>query len=220
MKIWLLSAILACGVWACAGFIPKETSLEEGGKVLFSDRRFSVSFMEAQGITILPMANIRASEGIRENAIYEVQQAFRIYFPKTRMVSKSEVLARAKELRFEETLHTAVHDYEQSQRLDPQFIQQLHVMTQTRYFLYLRINDFDFFTKREMISKKVELEAEIWDSLCKKVVWSGRGRVSVVVRVHDERARFEEIFVSAARNLVVPLSQGKRKRAGQGECVS
>jgi len=188
--------------------------------VLFSDRHFSVSFMEAQGLAVLPMANIRGSEGIRENAIYEVQQAFRIYFPKTRLVSKSEVLTQAKELRFEKTLHTGVNDYEQSQRLDPQFIQQLHVMTQTRYFLYLRINDFNFFTKREMISKKVELEAEIWDSLCKRVVWSGLGRVSVVEPVQDERARFEEIFVSAARNLVVPLSQGKRKRVGQGECVS
>jgi hypothetical protein len=220
MKIWLMIGFVACAAWACTGLISKDTSLREEGEVLFSDRGFSVSYMEAQGLTVLPMANIRASEGIRQNAIYEVYQALRIYFPKTQLVSQSEALTQAKKLGLEKTVRDGVNDYEQSHLLDSQFIQQMYVMTQTRYFLYLRINDFDFSSKGGLVSKKVELEAELWDSLCKKVVWSGVGRVGVVESAQDERARFEEMFVSAARNLVVPLANGKKNRVNQGECVS
>ncbi len=217
-SFWVLAISLT---WAsCAGITPPQTSLREEGEVLFSDRHFSVSLLETQGVAMLPMASLGVAEGIRENAIYEVQQALGLYLPRIPVVSKSEFLERAKRVGLDQSIRAAVNDYEQSRHLNRGLISQVNLIEKTRYLLYVRVKRFDKLTEREMVSKHVELEAELWDSLCPKVVWSGVGRAAVVEPSAAEHTRFEDIFVGAARNLVAQLAQKKNERTEPEQCSS
>jgi hypothetical protein len=215
---WVLAISLALA--ACAGITPPQTSIKEKGEVLFLDSRFSVSLLETQGVAMLPMASLGVAEGIRENALYEVQQALGLYLPRIPVVSKSEFLDRAKRVGLDQSIRAAVNDYEQSRRLNHRLISQVSLVDKTRYLLYVRVKEFGTLTKQEMASKYVELEAELWDSECVKVVWSGVGRVSVTEPVAAERTRFEDIFVGAARNLVAQLAQKKGERTKPEQCSS
>ncbi len=220
MKTYFCILLITVMSMGCAAQGLQSPSLEGEGEVLFSDQRFSVQLLEAGGASMLPMANLRVSEGIRDNAVYEVQQALGIYIPKMKLKTKSETLSQAKGFGWDKRIKDLVNDYERHGNLDPQFVQQLSVVTETRYFFYLKVKDYDFNIQQGMATKRVVLEAELWDSVCLKVVWSGSGKVGVVEPVQSERVRFEEIFVSAARNLVIPLSrEGKRGITAQG-CVS
>ena len=125
------------------------------------------------------------------------------------MITKSEILDRAKNVRLEKKIREEVNHYEREGQLNHDFLKQIRYLAETRYFLYLRVKDLKSFYQREMISKRVALEAEIWDSQCMKVVWLGAGTVDVVEPVELEKIRFEEIFVRAARSLVAQIKRGE-----------
>jgi len=203
------------GLVSCAEMNGQRTSerppLQEVGEVLFVDDLFSVSFLESQGMSVLPMSTRSSSEGIRSNVIYEVQKALEIYLPKLSLITKSEILDWAKKVSLEKKIQEEVNHYERGGQLNHSFLNQIRTLAKTRYFLFLRVKDLKSFYQREMISKRVALEAEIWDSHCMKVVWLGAGRVEVVEPVVLEKIRFEEIFVKAARSLVAQITRGQNR---------
>ena len=220
MKRFFRVFIFSLGLASCAELTAQKAPLQEEGRVLFVDDLFSFSFLERKGMAVLPMSTRSFPQGIRNNVIYEVQQALGIYLPKLSLITKSEILDRAKNVGLEKQIRKEINLYEQGGKLNHDFLKQIRPLTKTRYFLYLRIREFKSFYQGEMISKKVALEAEIWDAQCMKVVWSGEGKVDVVERVESEKIRLEDVFIKAARALVAQIRLGENRSVAMEKCAS
>ena len=194
---------------SCAALPPPEPSVENKINNIYLSRNFDPKALETDGIAILPMPVKIAPEGIRNNAIFEIQQAMQIYFPKARIVKKDEMVTNIRNAGMNREFDLLIKGLSENKTVDRSLLSKVGEIGKARFLLYAEIKEFKTNSTNiynSDIIKIVEIEAEILDVRCPDPVWKGSGSTKVVESVNIDKIRMEEIFVNATKNLISSLA--------------
>ncbi|VAX31970.1 hypothetical protein MNBD_NITROSPIRAE01-1829 [hydrothermal vent metagenome] len=164
---------------------------------------------------------------LRQNAAFEFFQGLREVFPSARIVPRSDVIRRARTAGRYHDLNHFLEQYERRRRMDISALSEWGRLEGVRYLFFAQVPVNDKHTKTVMpqygedgiagkvfvfssgpeqlpsrVEKRVSLEAEVWDAVCGKLVWSGSGQAEISEAVRLERVRVDDIFTSITRRLI------------------
>ncbi len=195
---------------SCATIPPPEPSVENRISDIYLSRNFHPKLLETDGIAVLPLPVKKAPEGIRNNAIFEIQQVLQVYFPKARIVKKDDIVISMKNAGMDRELSLLVKDLSENKTPDRSLLMKIGEIGKVRFLLYTEIKTYDKNSTNSEVIKEVVMEAEILDIRCADVAWKGAGSTRVVEDKGIDKIRMEEIFVSATRNLVSSMPVGNK----------
>lgn len=215
--------------------------LTEKWETTFLKSDFSYGALKTGGIALLAILTPGAPEGLRQNAAFEIFQGLRSHFPEVRVIPRSDAVERINAVDKLPELDAFLQKYEEQRSPNPAQLKQWGEIEGVRYLFIGQVRLIDKRTEAQTIHqgeraiagkvsvfssgpiqipdevrKRIALSGELWDSRCGKVVWSGWSETEVVEASDTERARVEDVFIAAGRNLTEALSQAikAKKEAG------
>lgn len=206
---------------SCAILPPPEPSVENRILNIYISKNFHPQLLETGGIAVLPIPAVNVPEGIRENAIFEIQQALQIYFPKARIVRKDEMVKGIRNAGMDREFNRFVKDFSENKTLDRLLLMKIGEIGGVRFLLYTKIKTYEKNSTNSEVIKNVEMEAEILDIKCMDLVWRGAGGTRVVEAKDIDKIRMEEIFVNATKNLIssMPVANKTENKGEIQGCV-
>ncbi|MEW6324589.1 MAG: hypothetical protein AB1515_04310 [Nitrospirota bacterium] len=201
------AAILA----GCPAVIPPDVRLEH--RVRFVEPSFIREFVPAGGVAVLPFVGGAGPEGIRNDAAFELAQAYRRAFPKAMVLTKDELLSRLRPKGLDKTALQLIQRYEETQKLDPSLLIRLEQAVPVRYLAYGRLERFSERDVEGQRRKEVEFYSEVWDLPCKLVVWSGNASHRVSDSLQQEPTPMGDLFVGAATEMVAAIGPVTGKKS-------
>ncbi len=196
---------------SCATVPPPEPSVENRISDIYLSRNFHPKLLESDGIAVLPLPVKKAPEGIRNNAIFEIQQLLQVYFPKARIVKKDEIVTSMISAGMNRELNSLVKDLSENKTPDRKLLTKIGEIGKVRFLLYTEIKAYEKNSTNSEVIKEVIMEAEILDIRCTDpVAWKGAGSTRVVESKVIDKIRMEEIFVNATKNLVSSMPVGNK----------
>ncbi len=196
---------------SCAAIPPPEPSVENRISDIYLSRNFHPKLLETDGIAVLPLPVKKAPEGIRNNAIFEIQQALQVYFPKARIVKKDDIVTSMINAGMNRELNSLVKDLSENKTPDRKLLTKIGEIGKVRFLLYTEIKAYEKNSINSEVIKEVVMEAEILDIRCADlIVWKGAGSTRVVEDKGMDKIRMEEIFVNATKNLVSSMPVGNK----------
>lgn len=187
---------------SCATPPPPEPSVENNILTIHLAKNFHPKMLETGGIAVLPVPAKNAPEGIRNNAIFEIQQALQIYFPKVRIVKKDDMVRRIRDAGMDREFNLFIKNLSENKTVDRLLLMKIGDVGGVRFLLYTEVKVYEKNSTNAQVIKDVEMEAGILDVNCKDMVWRGAGGTRVVEDKDIDRIRMEEIFVNATKNLI------------------
>lgn len=206
---------------SCAALPPPEPSVENKITDIYLSKNFNPKLLETDGIAILPLPAKIAPEGIRNNAIFEIQQALRIYFPKARIIKKDEIVMNMRNAGMDREFDRLIKELSDNKTLDRPLLMKIGVISGARFLLYTEIKVYEKNSTNSEVIKNVAMEAEIVDTKCTDLAWRGAGSTRVVEKKDIDKIRMEEIFVNATKNLVssMPVANKVENKGETQGCV-
>lgn len=234
----LVGVLLAAWVAAagCATSLGPAIAHEEAE--LFRASFFDYPRLKSGGLGVLGVTSRVAPDGIRDDVAFVLDQAVTNQLIRIPVVSRVEVLARAKRAGMTDDVKRLIQGYEERGSMDAGLLRRVAAMEGVRYFLITRIVEYGR-TTREAVGpparvatpglsppkrgaervQRVRLRAEVWDSRCGDLVWTGEGATEVVEEVTSEEVRLQDVSIMAVSNLVSRLPRpGEATRAVEKEC--
>lgn len=187
---------------SCAVLPPPEPSVENRISDIYLSKNFHPKMLETAGIAVLPLPVKNAPEGIRNNAIFEIQQALQIYFPKARIVKKEDIVTSMRNAGMDRELSRLVKELSENKTLDGSLLMKIGDIGKVRFLFYAEIKVYDKNSTNGEVIKEVVMEAEILDIKCADLAWKGAGSTRVVENKDIDKIRMEEIFINATKNLI------------------
>ncbi len=182
---------------------------------------------------------------LRQNAAFEFFQGLREVFPHARIVPRSDVIRRARAAGRYHDLSHFLEQYERRRRMDIAALSEWGRFEGVRYLFLAQVPLNDKHTSTVMpqygedgiagkvsvfsagpeqlpfrVEKRVSLEAEVWDAVCGKLVWSGAGQAEISEAVILERVRVDDIFISITRRLVAEMDRTMWERGKATDSAS
>ena len=196
---------------SCATVPLPEPSVENRISDIYLSRKFHPKLLETDGIAVLPLPVKKAPEGIRNNAIFEIQQVLQVYFPKARIVKKDEMVTSMINAGMDRELNRLVKDLSENKTPDRTLLTKIGEIGKVRLLFYAEIKTYEKNSTNSEVIKEVVMEAEILDIRCTDLVaWKGAGSTRVVEDKGIDKIRMEEIFVNATKNLVSSMPVGNK----------
>lgn len=186
--------------------------------------------LKSGGMAVLAVLSLHASEGMQQNAAYELFQGLRASFKDVHIIPRSDAVAKILSEDQLPSYKTFVKSYEEKKTMDRNALKKWGEVEGVRYLFIGELAVADKHTESwmlrggegvapgkisvfasgpnmvpEEVRKQVVLHGEIWDSRCGQAVWIGKGEASVAETSGQELTRVEDIFISAARNLSLSL---------------
>ena len=223
---WMMWSLLCT---ACATVGEPQPRIENEGQKIMIAPSFNRQVLEKGGVAILPVTSETAPEGIRKNAAYELHQALKNSFPDMPLLSDSKTLEILKQSGLDKAFLTWLKAYRSGGRVDPVLLRQIGLITERRYLLLARVDQYEKESKAVAVNKPsmpltgpmispslsrpvsydvfkdIRLSGLLWDSECRSVAWEGRGGAHVTDVSPNERIRMEDLFVIAVQNFVFAL---------------
>lgn len=187
---------------SCATSPPPEPSVENNILTIYLAKNFHPKMLETGGIAVLPVPAKNAPEGIRNNAIFEIQQALQIYFPKVRIVKKDDMVKRIRDAGMDREFNLFIKNLSENKTVDRLLLMKIGDVGGVRFLLYTEVKIYEKNSTNAQVIKDVEMEAGILDVNCKDMVWKGAGGTRVVEDKDIDKIRMEEIFINATKNLI------------------
>ena len=194
----------------CASVLPPEVTKQHEMK--YVESTFSRELVAAGGVAVLPFLGGVGPEGIRNDAAFELAQAYRRAFPRSTVMTKDQLMRRLRPSRLDDIVVQLVTQYERTQKLDPALMLRLEQDLPVRYLVYGRLEQFSERDRGGTRRKEVVMYSELWDVPCKLMVWSGTGRHRVKELLQQDGTPMGDLFVGAATETVeaVGPSTGKK----------
>jgi len=234
--------VLAAFCAACATVQDRPLKVENEAKKINTAPSFNRQAVEAGGVAILPVISKIAPEGIRNNAAFEVQQAFKNSLPNVSVLPVSNTMEILKQNGVDKELKAWLAAYQAGGPIDPVLFRQVGLITEKRYLLLVEVDQYRKESKPMDVAysslpltgpvkspalsrptaydifKDVKLTGRLWDTECRSIAWEGEGRARVVDESPDERIRMEDLFILAVQNFVSAFvgSAGTAKEGNQG----
>ena len=210
---WLAAGV-AAGALSSAGcpvMLPPEVNLEH--RVRFVVPSFYRELVPAGGVAVLPFVGGAGPEGIRNDAAFELAQAYRRAFPKASVLTREELLTRVRRDGLDTMMLQLLKRYEETQKLDASILIRLERSVPVRYLAYGRLERFSERDVSGQRRKEVEFYTELWDLPCRTVVWSGSASHRVSDSLQQEATPMGDLFVGAAAEVVAAVGPATGKKA-------
>lgn len=215
--------------------------LEERWATTLVNPELSHENLKAGGIGLLAILTPGAPEGLRQNAAFEIFQGLRAHFPEVRVVPRSDMVDKIIAAEKMPELKVFLKNYEEQRPLDLVRLKQWGEIEGVRYLFIGQVRAIDKHTESPRVSmaeaspagkvtvfsagpnhfpdevrKRIALAGELWDSHCGRAVWMGQSETTVAEMPDRERARVEDVFIAAGRNLTEALSRAVKEKKGAG----
>jgi hypothetical protein len=209
---WVVVAVLAV-LWGCAVIQPPQVSRQHD--VQFVVPSFYRELVGAGGVAVLPFIGGVGPEGIRNDAAFELAQAYRRAFPRSTVITREDLLRNLRPQGLDQTLVQLITKYENSQKLDPSLMLRLGQSVSVRYLAYGRLVRFSEKDDAGQRQKEVVVYSELWDLPCKTVVWSGTGSERVQESLQQAGTPMGDLFVGALSEAVAAVGPATGKKVEQ-----
>ncbi len=203
-------AAIGLFVWGCPAIVPPEVKIEH-------QQRFVVPsfYREAVGIggvAVLPFVGGVGPEGIRNDAAFELAQAYRRAFPRATVITKDDLMRALRPNGLDQAVMRLIKSYEATQKLDQAVLLRLRQDVSIRYLAYGRLERFSERDAAGVRRKEVELYTELWDVTCRQVVWAGSGSHRVAESLQQTGTPMGDLFVGAATEAVAAVGPSVGKK--------
>jgi hypothetical protein len=213
MRIWWrmgVAAAIGVFAWGCPATLPPEVSIEH--QLRFVVPSFYREAVGIGGVAVLPFLGGAGPEGIRNDAAFELAQAYRRAFPRATIVTREELMRTLRPSGLDKAVTRLVTGYEATQKLDPGALLRLQQDVSVRYLAYGRLERFSERDAAGMRRKEVELYTELWDVTCRQVVWAGSGSHRVAESLQQTGTPMGDLFVGAATEAVAAVGPSVGKK--------
>lgn len=236
---WIVLVVFCA---ACATVQDRPLKVENEAKKIITAPSFNRQAVEAGGVAILPVISKIAPEGIRNNAAFEVQQAFKNSLPNVSVLPVSNTMEILKQNGIDKELKAWLAVHQAGGPIDSVLLRRIGLITERRYLLLVEVDQYKKDSKPVDVTysslpltgpvkspalsrptaydifKEIKLTGRLWDTECRSIVWEGQGGARVIDESPNERIRMEDLFVMAVQNFVLAFigSAGTAKEGGQG----
>ncbi|MFQ5781015.1 MAG: hypothetical protein ACE5HN_09570 [Nitrospiria bacterium] len=216
--------------------------LQERWETELFSQAFSYEAMDEEGLALLAILERGAPAGVRQTAAFEIFQGFRSFFPKARIVPRSDAIERINAAGRGSDLKGFLRRYQEERSMDLDQLREWGRIEGVRYLFIGQVRFIDKHTETRTMQfsergvggeisvfstgpphmpievyKVVSLWGEVWDSQCGKAVWIGKSMSEVTEPVENERVRVEDIFTATSRNLIAALDKAMKENLGGGK---
>ncbi|MBI3620940.1 MAG: hypothetical protein HY208_01950 [Nitrospirae bacterium] len=206
-----VAVAIGMAAWGCAVTLPPQVTIEHQQRYVVPS--FYREAVGIGGVAVLPFLGGVGPEGIRNDAAFELAQAYRRAFPRATVITREELLRTLKPNGLDKAVARLVTGYEATQKLDPTVLLRLQQDVSVRYLAYGRLERFSERDADGMRKKEVELYTELWDLTCRQVVWAGSSSHRVADSLQQAATPMGDLFVGVATDAVADVGPSIGKKA-------